>query len=586
MTTATRTTRSGLRVRWIVVLAGLLTVTLVALGVYAIARSEPAVVAVDTGVPAAPPTVTATPGNASATVHWTIPAANDSAITHYVVTPYIGSHVRPSITVGVVTAVKVTGLTNSNSYTFQVAAQNARGTGPQGSSPVITIGAPLPPTGVNAQFGNGSFTVHWKAPAINNGSPITGYIVTPYMHGVELAARSFASGSSSGTMTGLTAGTTYAFRVAAKNANGPGPGSRPSKAVLRPCVGVPMTAGQADIDAHGTGTTFCLSGTHNWTLTPKAGDELIGPATLDGGNATAHAIVATAPNVTLVSLAIQHYDNGNGTQDGAIHIDDNDAAKATASGWRLMNMNVGFNSASGSGTGDNWTFLAGRFHDNRQEGLGGAVGTGVTVNGVEIDHNNFTDTTYKTRNWSCGDEAGGFKWVTDNVTVENSSIHDNACKGLWADLNGNNAVITHNQVYNNWDEGIFIEISSGAKIFDNTVRNNGFRGGIGCKWLWDGGITLASSDHAVVAQNVLTGNCNGITGTQQDRPEGKPGLLEHITVRDNYVSGSGRTGVAADNGADLTTRNIVFTDNRFGARTAPLLPALLTPSLNRALLDR
>jgi hypothetical protein len=86
--------------------------------------------------------------------------------------------------------------------------------------------------------------------------------------------------------------------------------------------------------------------------------------------------------------------------------------------------------------------------------------------------------------------------------------------------------------------------------------------------LWDGGITLASSDHAVVEQNVLTGNCNGITGTQQDRPEGKPGLLEHITVRDNYVSGSGRTGVAADNGADLTTRDIAFTNNRFGGRTA------------------
>src|SRR5438128_7663326 len=55
------------------------------------------------------------------------------------------------------------------------------------------------------------------------------------------------------------------------------------------CVGVPMTAGQADINGHGAGTTFCLSGTHNWTLTPKAGDRLIGPAILDGGNTSAHA---------------------------------------------------------------------------------------------------------------------------------------------------------------------------------------------------------------------------------------------------------------------------------------------------------
>ena len=74
------------------------------------------------------------------------------------------------------------------------------------------------------------------------------------------------------------------------------------------------------------------------------------------------------------------------------------------------------------------------------------MGDHVTINGVEIDHNDFTDTSYTTRNWSCGDEAGGVKWVTNNMTIENSTIHDNACKGLWADLNGDNAVITNNQV--------------------------------------------------------------------------------------------------------------------------------------------
>jgi parallel beta-helix repeat protein len=334
------------------------------------------------------------------------------------------------------------------------------------------------------------------------------------------------------------------------------------------CVGVPMTAGQADINANAAGTTYCLSGTHNWTLTPKAGDKLIGPAILDGGNATAHAIVATAPNVTLASLTIQHYNNGNGTQDAAIHIADDSSVKAAASGWLLANLNVGFNSASGSGAGDNWTFLGGRLHDNRQEGIGGAVGNGVTVDGVEIDHNNFRDTTYTTRNWSCGDEAGGFKWVTNNVTVTNSRIHDNACKGLWADLNGDNAVITNNQVYNNWDEGIFIEISSGAIVTGNTVTGNGWHNyngdGSGCPWTFGGGITLASSDHAQVAHNTVSGNCNGITGNQQDRPDGHPGLLSYVSVSANAISGAGVTGVAEDNGADLTQRSIVFSSNTFG----------------------
>jgi parallel beta-helix repeat protein len=201
------------------------------------------------------------------------------------------------------------------------------------------------------------------------------------------------------------------------------------------------------------------------------------------------------------------------------------------------------------------------------------VGNGVTVDGVEIDHNNFRDTTYTTRNWSCGDEAGGFKWVTNNVTVTNSRIHDNACKGLWADLNGDNAVITNNQVYNNWDEGIFIEISSGAIVTGNTVTGNGWHNyngdGSGCPWTFGGGITLASSDHANVANNTVRNNCNGISGNQQDRPDGTPGLLEYVSVQNNVITGPGVTGFSADNGADLTQRAIVFRDNKFDSTMKP-----------------
>jgi parallel beta-helix repeat protein len=334
------------------------------------------------------------------------------------------------------------------------------------------------------------------------------------------------------------------------------------------CKGVKMTRGQADINRHGTRTRFCLSGTHNWSLVPKAGDSFIGPAILDGGNKREHAFVARAPNVTLGNLTIQHYNNGNGSQDGAIHIEDDSAAKAKASGWHLNNLNVGFNSASGSGSGNGWIFTGGRFHDNRQEGIGGAMGNNVTINSVEIDHNDFTNTTYTKRNWDCGDEAGGVKWVTNNMTIKNSRIHDNACKGLWADLDARNAKIIHNHIYNNWDEGIFIEISSYATITNNTVTGNGKRNynrdGSKCPWLFAGGITLNSSDHVVVSGNRVSGNCNGITGVQQDRPDGNPGLLEDDSFHDNTVSGpGGKSGVSSDNGADLRNRRIAFAHNTF-----------------------
>lgn len=102
----------------------------------------------------------------------------------------------------------------------------------------------------------------------------------------------------------------------------------------------------------------------------------------------------------------------------------------------------------------------------------------------------------------------------------------------------------------------------------NIVTNNGWHNyngdGSGCPWTFGGGITLASSDHAQIEHNTVKGNCNGITGNQQDRPDGNPGLLANISVKANVISGAGVTGFAEDNGADLTQRSIVFADNSIG----------------------
>jgi len=73
----------------------------------------------------------------------------------------------------------VSGLTNGATYTFKVAAFNANGSGPP-SAPggAIVVGAPGVPTAVTATAGIGKATVHWTAPATDNGAAITGYVVT------------------------------------------------------------------------------------------------------------------------------------------------------------------------------------------------------------------------------------------------------------------------------------------------------------------------------------------------------------------------------------------------------------------------
>ncbi len=345
------------------------------------------------------------------------------------------------------------------------------------------------------------------------------------------------------------------------------------------CVGTALTGGQTQVAAAPTGTTFCLSGTHSWSLTPRSGQKFIGPAVLDGGGSASHAFNAVAPNVELRNLTIRNYDarGAGGTQDAMIHVDDSDSVKNAAHDWWLIDLDVSGSTADGSGSGTNWHFLRGRFWGNRIGGIMGAMGNGVTVDGTEIDHNNFTSSTWTTRNWSCGDEAGGIKWVTDNVTVTNTNTHDNACKGIWADLNANNAVITNNTVTNNWDEGIFYEISATAVITGNTVTHNGWKqynaSNGPCSFGWGGGITSSNSGRTAVitngnvdiASNHLFDNCRGISVVDiSGRDEnGCPCDAANTQVHDNDVHGGGPTGAWTDRGTNLANQNIVFTRNTF-----------------------
>ncbi len=87
--------------------------------------------AVRAGAPAAPAKPKVAPGNAVARVNWVAPANNGSAITGYVVIPFIGATAQPARTFNTpALAQAITGLTNGTAYTFKVQAKNARGAGP------------------------------------------------------------------------------------------------------------------------------------------------------------------------------------------------------------------------------------------------------------------------------------------------------------------------------------------------------------------------------------------------------------------------------------------------------------------------
>ncbi len=207
--------------------AATVTVTVVTLGIAG------ATTYVYAGSPAVPATPTATAGISSATLTWAAPADNGSAITGYVVTPYLGGVAQAAQTFDASSTTRtLTGLTPGGSYTFTVAATNAYGTSAASakSTAVVPYALPAAPVISAATAGSQSAVLSWSAPN-NGGSTITGYVVTPYIGAVAQAPQTFAGTATTATVTGLTAGTAYTFRVAAQNLAGTGPQSAASASV-------------------------------------------------------------------------------------------------------------------------------------------------------------------------------------------------------------------------------------------------------------------------------------------------------------------------------------------------------------------
>jgi len=187
--------------------------------------------AIAAGTPLSPTAAVAIPGNGTARVQWTVPASsNGSPITGYVVAAYHGATLAQSVAVGVGTHWTLTGLANGATYTFKVAARNARGASHAAATVPIVVGAPTAPGSVIATPNAGRATLRWTAPASNNGAPVKAYIVTPYTGGIAQPAQTFSTVNVQ-VVTGLMAGHTYRFRVAARNGRGVGPQSLPSNLI-------------------------------------------------------------------------------------------------------------------------------------------------------------------------------------------------------------------------------------------------------------------------------------------------------------------------------------------------------------------
>ena len=193
------------------------------------------------GPPSAPLNVTATAGNASASLNWTAPG-NHQPVTSYTVHNSLASNGLPvaDITLAaapgstiVPTSASITGLVNTVTYQFQVLATNSQGSSPfSAPSNAVTPQAPTvpgQPTITQATPFNAAVSVAWNPPASDGGSPITGYTISAFTGGVLVSTTPALSNQ--GTVINLTNGVAYTFTVHASNIVGNGPESVPSAPV-------------------------------------------------------------------------------------------------------------------------------------------------------------------------------------------------------------------------------------------------------------------------------------------------------------------------------------------------------------------
>lgn len=173
------------------------------------------------------------------------------------------------------------------------------------------LGTPGAPTGVSGQPGNASATVSWTAPADDGGLPVTGYLVLAYdANGVLARAQDVPGQATSTVVSGLTNGSSYTFRVEARNSRGSSLASVSSAPVMpRTTPGAPRilapTAGKGSAVVRWTAPEANGSPITGYRIRVYAGNRLVRTVDAPAGtsftvtglaNGTAHAFDVTAVN--------------------------------------------------------------------------------------------------------------------------------------------------------------------------------------------------------------------------------------------------------------------------------------------------
>jgi predicted phage tail protein len=205
----------------------------------------------------APAGVTAAAGDSEVTLSWQPPPQGSGEDFGYYIyeATTAGRESSTPLNAAPVTGLSylVPALTNGTTYYFTVATAVGTHVLSDGRSAEVSATpatTPGSPAGLTVTPGRSQVTLSWTAPASDGGSALTSYCVYDgTTAGFQDGTPATTATGTSATVTGLTDGATYYFRVAAVNDVGKGPASHEASTTLvanrvpGPPTGLAVTAG-------------------------------------------------------------------------------------------------------------------------------------------------------------------------------------------------------------------------------------------------------------------------------------------------------------------------------------------------------
>ena len=233
-------------------------------------------VTVTPGVPAAPASLVAVPGDTQVTLTWTAPASNNgSAVTGYEYTsnadaatpawtdvPDSGSNGRADET-----EYTVTSLVNNTTYAFAVRAENTNGQGAATRTlraVPVHADAPQRPAGFRANPGHQEVRLTWSRP-VNPNHPVTSYQYRQSTDGGTTWNPDWTAIAGSGAatadhrLTGLANGTTYTFELRGLKDGTAGPSARAQATPREAAANAVIDRGSSGQVTTPTGDTYTVT---------------------------------------------------------------------------------------------------------------------------------------------------------------------------------------------------------------------------------------------------------------------------------------------------------------------------------------